>query len=525
MTDIGMASIGMLGDMSSTSSHLTPLKLSEGSYWGLDLATKGDELVLAGYHRDIVTGGSWNDLTNVFMIYNDDYKSSSWTVKMNVLSDIDIKPQDGDPLAVAIGEEQIHLLYQAMRDDVTGIERVGLFYAHGTISQTPFSFQAPAGDNAKKPELLVLEDDGEDVLLAAWIEGEGRASEIVSVVQDLVWSVDEYTIIASPGATRVVMIEMGEDKIKVFHDEVGVSGPATRYGLFNLGDTEISLSNIIGGGHIVGAGSIGQDGIVIMTSPSGQISGKTIANINPDKNSDDDGGILAVLLSPLPGETQQEKMIALGAIGGILFLMFVAVIVVLRRSHREEEELEVSTETGDLELLVETEEDHGPLVAIDADGESELVVSTSPLNVILEDEEEEPTLSDELKAKVESGNASKRLERRMKRKNDREAKEIFENLSKTLPNLPLPGESAPLPVSQPQEVPQEIVLPKLEDLPPLPAPGELPMPPAPGTLPLLPAIPAPQKTVVCGSCGANTTVKDMTLRRMNCPVCSEVINM
>ena len=103
--------------------------------------------------------------------------------------------------------------------------------------------------------------------------------------------------------------------------------------------------------------------------------------------------------------------------------MFVSVIVVLRRSHREEEELEVSTETGDLELLVETEEDDGPLVAIDADGESELVVSTAPVNVILEEEEdEEQTLSDELKAKVESGNASKRLERRMKRKSDREAK-------------------------------------------------------------------------------------------------------
>ena len=76
----------------------------------------------------------------------------------------------------------------------------------------------------------------------------------------------------------------------------------------------------------------------------------------------------------------------------------------LRRSHREEEELEVSTETGDLELLVETEEDDGPLVAIDADEDSELVVSTASVNVILEEElEDEPTLSDELKAKVEAG--------------------------------------------------------------------------------------------------------------------------
>ena len=154
--------------------------------------------------------------------------------------------------------------------------------------------------------------------------------------------------------------------------------------------------------------------------------------------------------------------------------------------------------------------------------------------MILEEEEEEPTLSDELKAKVEAGNASKRLERRMKRKSDREAKEIFENLSKTLPNLPAPGELPPLSVPQANDAPQEIVLPKLDELPPLPAPGELPMPPAPGqlpmppapgTLPLLPGMPAPQKTVTCGSCGAKTIVKDMTLRRMNCPVCSEVINM
>ena len=62
----------------------------------------------------------------------------------------------------------------------------------------------------------------------------------------------------------------------------------------------------------------------------------------------------------------------------------------------------------------------------------------------------------------------------MKRKNDREAREIFENISKTLPNLPAPGELPPLPIPQANDAPQEIVLPKLDELPPLPAPGELP---------------------------------------------------
>ena len=82
------------------------------------------------------------------------------------------------------------------------------------------------------------------------------------------------------------------------------------------------------------------------------------------------------------------------------------------------------------------------LVAIDTDSESELVVTSSKPVVELEesDEIEEQTLAEELEAKVEAGNASKRLERRMKRKSDREAKEIFDNLSKNLPPIPLPGE-------------------------------------------------------------------------------------
>jgi hypothetical protein len=381
------------------------------------------------------------------------------------------------------------------------------------------------------PEMMVVEHKGDDILVAAWIEGSGRSAEIISVVQDSIWSVDVYNNNSAPGASKIVMMHMSEDEIKVYHDEIGVLGPVTRYGMYNVGDSEIALSNLIAKGNVVGAGSIGEDAIVIMTSPSGLISGMKIANINPNSNADDDGGIIDYILSPLPGDDRQQKMMALAAIGGFLLVLFVSVIVVLRRSHREEEELEISAETGDLELLVETEEDDGPLVAIDSDGESELLVSSGSVpTVYLEDEEEvEQSLSEELEAKVEAGNASKRLERRMKRKNDREAKEIFENLSKNLPPIPPPGE-----LPAPGELPP---LPKLEDLPQLPAipapgelpmppaPGELPMPPAPGMLPPLPGIPAPQKMVICSSCSANITVKDMTLRRMKCPVCSEVINM
>ena len=527
LTDVGMSSIGLLGDMSTTTSHLTPLKQSEGNYWGFDLSSRGDEIVLAGYHRDILTGGSWNDVTNVFMIHNNDAKSSTgWTTKMNVLSDIDIKPQYGDALAVGIGKDTIHLLYQAMRDDVTGIERVGLFYAHGQISQTPFNFQAPAGDDASMPEMLIVDHKDEDVLVSAWIEGSGRSAEIITVVQDSIWSVDETENTSSPGATKIVMMKISESEVKIYHDEIGVLGPVTRYGMYNAGDSEIGLSNLIAEGHVVGAGSIGQDAVVIMSSPSGQISAKKVAYLYPSDVGGDEDGFLDTLLAPLPGETQEEKIIALGGIAGFFIILFTLVIIVLKRSHREEEELEVSAEGSDLELLLVTEEDDGPLLAIDSDGSSEILVEINQPKVVLDDEDEDGSrdLSAELEAQVEAGTASKRLERRMKRKGDREAKEIFDNITKNLPPIPLPGE-LPLPGTLPV-----LDAPVLSGLPPLPmppAPGELPMLPSLDGLPPLPlpAMPAPERKVTCASCGAGITVKDMTLRKMDCPICSEVINM
>ena len=94
----------------------TPIKQSEGSYWGFDMAVNGDEIVLAGYHRDIMTAGSWNDITNIFMIHSSNAKSSlGWTTKMNVLNDIDIRPQDGDSIAVGIGQEEITLVSSLQR--------------------------------------------------------------------------------------------------------------------------------------------------------------------------------------------------------------------------------------------------------------------------------------------------------------------------------------------------------------------------------------------------------------------------
>ena len=96
----------------------------------------------------------------------------------------------------------------------------------------PFNFQAPAGDDASMPELLIVDHKDEDVLVSAWIEGSGRSAEIITVVQDSIWSVDETENTSSPGATKIVMMKISESEVKIYHDEIGVLGPVTRYGMY-----------------------------------------------------------------------------------------------------------------------------------------------------------------------------------------------------------------------------------------------------------------------------------------------------
>jgi DNA-directed RNA polymerase subunit RPC12/RpoP len=57
-------------------------------------------------------------------------------------------------------------------------------------------------------------------------------------------------------------------------------------------------------------------------------------------------------------------------------------------------------------------------------------------------------------------------------------------------------------------------------LPPLPGLGELP--PLNG-LPPLPGIAPPQRDVTCPECSAKFVVKDMTLKRVSCPICSTMV--
>ena len=98
--------------------------------------------------------------------------------------------------------------------------------------------------------------------------------------------------------------------------------------------------------------------------------------------------------------------------------------------------------------------------------------------------------------------------------------EIAKNISIDIQSKEIDTE---MPITDNKQVDEKSV-PIIQNLPPPPLPGQLPLPPAPGELGLPPP-PLLEKTVECAACGSSLKVKDMTLRRMTCPICSEIIEM
>ena len=510
LSHIAMTSITSAGETTEKQTHMQAVKLSEGRYWGLDMAKKGDRIVLAGYHRDIATGGSYNDITSIFVLMSDTpLIQSSWSSSY-ILANVDIKPTQGDSLAIALGEENMHILYQELRDDVTGIERVGLMYAHGKEWLPSWSFRYSVGDYASNAQLEVYQKNDRDVLAATWVEGFGGESKIAYVMTDNSWSADEPEYIIAAGVTNLVMSSYGEE-ISLVYDEINVYGPMTRYGIIDEENNDFALSNLIAEGFTSGYASTQEESIIIVSSSSGTLSFKTIVSLEVEQLNTEEKSFLETLLEPLPGDAT-TKAVMLIFVALIISLIFMYLVVSLRRTNKEVEEQILSaslvaTSEDDIEIMVDIESDDEPTMAINMDAE-ELVVQSvvSPKAVIVDEEEE--TLQESLTAKVESGEGNSRLQRRMKRKQQRDLVEMTE---KMINNIPQPIEAIPAPVDAVLPVPA---------LPNLPPPADAILPGMP-----LPNMPVPQKEANCTECSAKFTIKDLRLTKVKCPICSAVVEL
>ena len=490
--DVAMTSFSETGQMLPVHHHLTPIKISEGQYWGLDIAEEDGLYVLSGYYRNISTGGSWSDTTSIFTIqsFTPDIKEN-WSLPINHLANIDIHPDEGDSLSTALLDGELHVLYQELRDDISGEDRVGLMYSRGDLTSSDWSYQLSVGDYASSSQLGILDVDGEDMIFAAWIEGEGRTAQIAHTATKGNW-VEQIHRVEAPGSTQIEFSKQS-DSIDVIYDEITVYSRTIRYGLMtdDGNNPAFALGNVIGNnGNLIGYSTNNIDGIVFTESETGRISMQKFA-LNVEAESAEPKSFLQQLLEPLPGSESTKRLIFFGILGAISLLFF-TVMATLRYSHKEEEEKSIEIEDADVAIMVTIEEDS-------THSEDELVATLSPSSTEFVIEMEEPTLLDTLEAKNASGDGSARLNRRMQRKHEREIAEI---VSKN-PPMPVPGQLNPLPlVNAPLEGDQVLpLLPPLPELPPL------------------------RREVTCPSCQANFVVTDMMRSQLECPICSEKFNL
>ena len=499
LNDIAMTSFSETGQMLPIHHHLTPLKISEGEYWGLDLAHEGDTVVLSGYFRNISTGGSWSDLTSIFSIHSaTPDEGENWSTTTTHIPVVDIHPDDGDKLATVLHEGILHILFQEFRDDLTGVERTGLMYTRGELTSNLWSYQASIGDEAQSAQLGLIEDGGETLFFATWIEGSGRDSNIVVLATEGEWNEDVQRIPA-PGASTVIFNQR-EDAIEVVYNEITTRGEVARYGLLTTNEKNSELTPVIGLSNIVsekksllGYSMNSKDGIMFSVSPTGRFTMQKFLMDTPQE-PEEPKSLLEQLLEPLPGSYETKFAIFIGILS-VLFLIFVMVVISLRSARNKEEPMEDDiVEEDEIAILVQVEED---------EPEEELVASVPIASPVIV-EVDEPTLSEELEAKSNAGEGNARLNRRMKRKQDREIAEI---VSKGLPPLPTPS------LLPADGLDAEIVL---------PAPiGEV----EPGALPPLADLPPLRRQAICPSCNANFPVTDLMRARVVCPICSEQFNL
>ncbi len=521
LTDIAMTSISAAGKTTAKHYHMQPLKLTEGTYHGFTFDEYDGAMVLAGYHRDLSTGGSWQDITSIFVISSSTPdRGPSWGNAVTVLANVDISNADSSSLGVALGNEYLHILYHEYREDVTGIKRAGLMYTHGEFTESSWTFQSSVGDNVGEAALEVIVVDGEDRLVGAWIEGMGRTTTVVTAVTDSVWSISEPNHLLSPGATSI-HLQVRSEGVYLYHDEINYLGPVVRWGLMADKDGQAvkGLSNLLIDGILFGISSMEEDTLVCSSSTNGVFALHKQASLAGNQDSIKSSSILDLLLGPLPGTDATKRLILAGAILTIS-LFLVGVIVAVRRSHsRDDDGILVSDGYQDgIEIMIQPEQDDGPLLSVD--GDDSVLVASNSMSVVMEDELviEDPTLSQELERKVQDGEGNARLQRRMVRKQQREVSEM-------VATMPLPGQLPPLPL------PGELPLPG--QLPPLPLPGELPLAgqlppmPLPGELPLPGIMPLPEikRDAQCPECNAAFTVKDLTLKRIKCPICSTAFDL
>jgi len=359
--------------MSPIQDLMEPLLLSDGKYWGIDIDVDDEEVLVSGYHRDLSTGGIFGDQTSIFLLHADNpTKTTDWTLTPNIIGEIDLIPGSASSLDIEFGDEDgAHILYQSIRSDSTGVERHGLWYAHGPIEQSSWTFKKAVGDEASLAVMKVHVIDGEERLTAAWKEGEGHDSVmIVSVVDSSFRVIDNLTgTYPSRGLSSIIMQEVDRG-VQVFFDLVGPTGPQVMYGIVDANEGWLGLSNRLNLGnlYLMDRSPASSETVFIHTSSGGWMIRAVV-----DDHVPNGGGSLLDQLRHTLGLDEQNFNILLGGIAIIVLLLCAVILTTLsargirwmrgRRSVEasgsvllEEDVVDVVDET---DIAVRTSEDEG----------------------------------------------------------------------------------------------------------------------------------------------------------------------
>tara|TARA_B100000749_G_scaffold239844_1_gene199440 strand:- start:297 stop:1538 length:1242 start_codon:yes stop_codon:yes gene_type:complete len=276
------------------------------------------------------TGGTFGDQTSVFLLHADNpTKSSDWTLTPNIIGELDLIPGAASSLDIEFGEDDgAHLLYQSTRSDSTGIERYGLWYAHGLIEQSSWTFKKTVGDEASLAVMKVQIINGEERITAAWREGDGHESVMIAIVADSSFeAIDNLTrTYPSRGLSSIVMQEVDRG-VQVFFDVVGPTGPQVRFGIIDAEEGWLGLSNRLNLGnlYLMDRSPASSETVFIHTSASGWL----IRAVVDDNDPNGDGGSLLDELRHALGLDKQNFNILLGGFAITILLLCTVILITL----------------------------------------------------------------------------------------------------------------------------------------------------------------------------------------------------
>ena len=311
------------GQVSQINDLMPAIRLNQGYYFGLDVSDHDGKFGIAGYHRDIYSGGSYEDITSIFLLSTETpLDNNSWILSPSVAFDLDLQSDEVEPVVLGVGDE-FHILFQERRTDSTGELRLGLNYIKGQPESGIWGWGSDVGDYASLAEMKIRNDGDNDIIIAAWKEGSGQNSKLVTWVTDKLWDDEDKQITSAPGIEHINLVETSDRGVRIFYDSVLLGSQVILYGMISNenNEKEHSLSVRLTKGTFLAASSVEDGSNLIYYNDQGLLSVRQI--IEQGINSPNEKSFWERLQDSLPNDS------ALGIIVRVIGLATLSLVIIL----------------------------------------------------------------------------------------------------------------------------------------------------------------------------------------------------